>query len=151
MKQSPQLTEIQKNMHPGIITKDGFLGPDHRNLVDILIEDEAVVQRLNLTHQQIAEAMKKFRDEGKKGLSLFVDVEPHFQVKVEGVRGGLPSPFGEAGMVEKTNAIVKNLHLNREIYFTDLHIHMIEHHGFYQGKGSLYRLEPKDIVEVLEI
>ena len=49
------------------------------------------------------------------------------------------------------NTIVKNLHLNREIYFTDLHIHMIEHHGFYQGKGSLYRLEPKDIVDILEV
>ncbi|MCK5809059.1 hypothetical protein KAH37_08760 [bacterium] len=151
MKQSPQLTEIQKNMRPGVITKDGLLGPDKRNLIDILIEDEAAVQRLNMTHQQIAEAMKQFRDNGKRGLGLFVEVDPHFEVKVEGVRGGLPSPFGEAGMVDKMNTIVKNLHLNRDIYFTDLHIHMIEHHGFYQGKGSLYRLEPKDIVDILEV
>ena len=129
MKQSPQLTEIQDKMRQGVITKDGFLGPDTRNLVDILIDDEAVVQRLSLTHQNIAEKMKEFRDKGKKGLGLFVEVEPHFEVQVEGVRGGLPSPFGEAGMVDKMNTIVKNLHLNREIYFTDLHIHMIEHHG----------------------
>ena len=87
MKQSPQLTEIQDKMRPGVITKDGFLGPDTRNLVDILIDDEAVVQRLSLTHQDIAEKMKEFRDKGKKGLGLFVEVEPHFEVQVEGVRG----------------------------------------------------------------
>jgi hypothetical protein len=28
---------------------------------------------------------------------------------------------------------------------------MILVHGFYEGKGSPFRLEPKDLVEILEI
>ena len=59
MKQSPDLTTAQERMKPGVITSCGFLGPDRRNLIEILVEDEALVQRLNTTHKKIAQRMKK--------------------------------------------------------------------------------------------
>jgi len=40
MKQTVQMKAIQEKMKPGVITRDGFLGSDRRNLIDILIEDD---------------------------------------------------------------------------------------------------------------
>ena len=151
MKQSPELSIAQANMKPGVITLYGFLGPDDRNLIDILTEDDGEVKRLGLTHERIAARMEELRDEGAKGLGEFIRVEPHFQVRVESVRGKLPSPFGGPGLHRKTNTEVRNETNGREVVYSDLQIHLIDKHGFYQGKGSMFRLDPADLAAVLEI
>ena len=73
------------------------------------------------------------------------------EVKVESVRGLLPSPFGGPGMYGKINTTVVNKTLGRQVVYTDLHIHFIADHGFYEGKGSPFRLEPLDLIEILEV
>lgn len=151
MKQTPEMYAIQQQMQPGIITLEGFLGSDTRNLIDILDEDDATVRQHNLTHSTIAERMAYFRDKGIHGLGEFLVVDEHFEVRVDSVRGKLPSPFGGPGMYQKVNTTVRNLVLEKELTYTDLHIHFIRDHGFYEGKGSLYRLEPLEIATILEI
>jgi len=151
MKQTVQMRMIQEKMKPGVITRDGFLGAEKRNLIDILIEDDETVKRMNLTHQIIANRMIELRDAGMQGLGDFISVEPHFEVRVDSVRGKLPCPFGDPGIFPKTNITVQNLKKNREILYTDLNIHLIYSHGFYEGKGSPFRLDPKDLVEILEV
>ncbi len=151
MKQSPQLQKIQEQMKPGVITLHGFLGKDDRNLVDILIEDEAAVSRLGLTHLQIGRRMAELREKGERGLGEYIDVAPHFQVRVETVRGKLPSPFGGPGLHQKTNTAVRNLQLGEEVVYSDMQIHLVRDHGFYEGKGSPFRLEPARTAEILEI
>ena len=151
MKQIPKYDEIQKNMAPGIITRDGFLGQDRRKLMDIIIEDDAEVKRLGLTHAQIAGRMKELSEAGMKGLGLAVKVETHFEIQVDSVRGKLPSPFQDNILIQKMNTRVKNTISGQEIIYTDLNIHMIEKHGFYEGKGSLFRTDPALLAEVLEI
>ena len=47
--------------------------------------------------------------------------------------------------------MVRNTKLDREITFTDMHIHLVGSHGFYEGKGSPFRLEPKELAAVLDI
>ncbi len=151
MKQTVQMQAIQAKMKPGVIVRDGFLGTDARNLVDILTEDEAAVLRLGLTHGDIAGRMISLRDAGTAGLGEAIDVPPHFEVRVDSVRGKLPCPFGDPGIFPKTNTTVRNTRLGRQITYTDLHIHMIGSHGFYEGRGSQFRLEPRDLAEVLEV
>jgi hypothetical protein len=151
MKQPPELTKAENAMRPGVITKDGFLGTDNRHLIDILTEDEAEVARLGLTHEIIAERMRFFRNEGLKGEGLPVEIEGKFEVMVESVKGKLACPFGEPGMITKNNISVTNKETGRKIYFSDLDIHLIGRHGFYQGKGSPYRVSPKELKETLEI
>lgn len=151
MKQTEQMKEIQERMKPGVITLDGFLGADDRNLIDILVEDEAEVKRLNLTNEKIAARMQELRDAGKEGLGDFISVKPHYEIRVDIARGKLPCPFGHRGLIRKTIIQLKNLEKNREITFTDLNIHMIGEHGFYQGKGSPFRLEVGDLIDILEI
>ena len=151
MKQSPELQKAQENMKPGKIVRDGFLGTDPRNLIDILIEDDADVQRMGLSHAAIAARMRELRGEGAKGLGDFINVAPHFVVRVDLYRGKLPCPFGHRGIIRKSSITVQNTRLGREIIYTDLNIHMIAAHGFYEGKGAPFRLEQKELVEILEI
>jgi hypothetical protein len=151
MKQTVQMRLIQEKMAPGVIVRDGFLGADARNLVDILTEDEGEVTRLGLVHQEIARRMIELRDGGTAGLGELIDVPPHFEVRVDSVRGRLPCPFGDPGIFPKTNTTVKNTLSGREVTYTDLHIHMIGSHGFYEGRGSPFRLEPRDLADVLEV
>ena len=151
MKQTVQMERIQRNMAPGVLTRDGFLGSDRRKLIDILIGDDAEVKRLDLDHRDIAAAMRRLRTASAQGLGEFIKVPPRFEVRVESVRGKLPCPFGHPGLLGKTNITVRNLERRREVTFTDLHIHLIEAHGFYEGKGSPYRLEPRELVEILEV
>jgi hypothetical protein len=151
MKQTMQMKTAQERMKPGVITRDGFLGNDSRNLIDILVEDDAAVKRISVTHQAIANHMIELREAGMRGLGDYISVEPHFEVRVDSVRGRLPCPFGDPGVFPKTNIFVRNLEKKREVTYTDMHIHLIWSHGFYEGKGSPFRLEPKDLVDVLEI
>ena len=151
MKMTVQMKKIQEQLQPGVITRDGFLGKDRRNLVDILEDDDAKVKRMKLTHRQIAYRMLELRNAGMRGLGDFISVEPHYEIRVDSVRGKLPCPFGDPGILPKTNITVRNLKKDREIIFTDLHIHLIGSHGFYEGKGSPFRLEPADLADILEI
>ncbi len=151
MKQTQQMKEIQERMRPGVITLGGFLGDDGRNLVDILEEDDAEVKRRGLTHQGIAARMSELRNAGKEGLGDLIDVPPHFEVSVDIARGKLPCPFGHRGLIRKTTVQVRNKATGREISYTDMNIHMIGEHGFYQGKGSAYRQEPGELADALEI
>jgi hypothetical protein len=151
MKQTVQMNQIQERMRPGIFTRDGFLGTDRRKLIDILLEDDEAVKRMDLTHWQIADRMIELRDAGMRGLGEFINVEPHYEIRVISVRGKLPCPFGDPGIFPKTNTVVRNTKLDREITFTDMHIHLVGSHGFYEGKGSPFRLEPKELAAVLDI
>ncbi len=150
MQQPPELDIAQQNMQPGVITLKGMLGDDTRNLVDVLIEDNAAVQRIGTTHKAIAQRMQELRERGMQGLGNEITIEDHFEVRVECVRGKLPCPFGDE-IFRKTFVCVKNLSSQREITYTDMHIHMISAHGFYEGKGATFRLDPLALIEILEV
>ncbi len=150
MKQTRKLDDVEREMRPGVITRDGFLGTDRRHLVDILEADAAEVRRLGLTHERIADRMQALSAAGRRGLGEPIHVEPHFEVRVDGVRGKLPCPF-HGGIFPKTNTIVRNLDSGSSITYTDLNIHMVREHGFYEGEGSPFRVAPGELAEVLEI
>jgi hypothetical protein len=150
MKQTPELDRYQHNMRPGCITLKGMLGEDRRNLVDILIDDDAEVRRLGTSHEAIAARMQELADAGAQGLGESISVQSRYDVRVDSVRGKLPCPFEDA-VVPKTFVQVRNRTLGREITYTDLHVHMIREHGFYEGKGSSFRLPPADLVAILDV
>ncbi|HDP99319.1 MAG TPA: hypothetical protein ENN22_09075 [bacterium] len=150
MKETPQEHKIQKNFEPGEISKDGFLGKDNRHIHDIIEADERLLDRLGVTRKQLAERLQFFIDEGKKGLENEVELN-HFTVKINWARGMMPCPFGEKRLHYKIYATVFNNNLNARLHYSQLNVHMIGEHGFFQGKGSKFRLEPEELVRILEI
>jgi hypothetical protein len=136
-------------MAAGLITRDGFLGADRRPLAQILAEDENAVHGLGLTHGRIAERMVEFGEKGRAGLGTTVTVDDRWEVRVQSVRGLLPCPWGHEGMYPKTNVFLRRLDSGETLVWTDLTVHMIGEHGFYEGRGSGFRVDPERAARVL--
>lgn len=151
VKQSLSDDMIQDRMRPGVITRDGMLGEDRRKLRDILDADDAAVRRLGLTHARIAARMRELRDAGARGLGEPIQVLGHFEIRVDSVRGSLPCPFPHPGLCRKEFVEVRNLRSGERVTFTELNTHLIEAHGFYEGRGSPFRQDPETLARVLEI
>lgn len=151
MKQDPKLDMVENHMKPGEISSTGFLGDDKRKLVDILLDDGQAVTALQLNHQILANRMEELSEKGRKGFGNPILVDEFLEVTVEGSRGTIACPFRHMGMYPKENVTVVNRKTGERVFWTALNIHMIREHGFYEGKGSPFRVEPLDLIRVLEI
>lgn len=149
MKQSRRDAIIQKQMQPGEITLDGMLGTDSRRLRDILDTDNATVQRLGLDHATIAARMREVRNAGALGLGTAISVGDDLEVRVDAARGKLPCPFSHPGLYDKEFVEVRHIPSGEQIIFSQLNIHLIEAHGFYEGLGASFRQEPETLARVL--
>lgn len=149
MKQSPQEREIYQNFQPGGISKEGFLGEDNRHIHDIIAADQKILRKLGLNCKLIGDRLQFFIDEGKKGLESSVDLGD-FQSRILWQRGMLPCPFGEPGLHHKVIAEVTNIQNQDKIRFSQLSVHLIREHGFFEGKGSIFRLEPEILVQFIQ-
>lgn len=149
MKQSPLLEVVQGRMRAGLITRDGFLGTDRRSLAEILDGDHNAVNKLGLTHRQIADRMAYLTEAGSKGLGTTVTVDEDYEVRVDAVRGLMPCPWEHKGLYPKVNVFLRDLRTGTELVWTALQVHMIGEHGFYEGRGSAFRIEPAQAKEAL--
>ena len=149
MKQTKDMQNIEEKMRPGKLTAEGFLGTDTRNLQDILFADQEIVSRLALTHEEIADRMQAITDVGSKMTEALLPLTKGFAVQVDEYMGAIPCPFGDNHNAVKRNTLVKNLTTGAAVHWTDLSIHMIRTHGFYEGIGSYFRLDPTYLVNFL--
>ena len=148
MKQNPEIQKIQENMQPGAFSAEGFLGEDSRNLVDILREDNETVLKLGYQHQDIAARMRELTKLAEPGLGRPADAGSGM-VSSDDNRGKIPCPFRDRYYANKRNTQFISKKDGTVINWTDLHIHMIEAHGFYEGKGSKLRLDPEILIRYL--
>jgi hypothetical protein len=151
MKQTVDMQTIQDKMQPGKLTAEGFLGSDTRNLQDILLADQETMNRLGLTHVEIADRMQAITDVGKRMTEALLPLAEGFAVQVDEYMGAIPCPFGDHHNADKRNTLVKNLKTGAAVHWTDLSIHMIRAHGFYEGIGSYFRLDPTYLADFLPI
>jgi len=143
--------EIEKafiNMKEGIISKEGFLGNDERSLSKIISADEKKMKELNISFELISKKMEAIAAEAKKGLGEKVIIESKWEAKADETRGYLNCPFSDE--ISRKNIIeVINIKNSKKILFSELSIHLMKVHHFLQGNGSIYRLDPKTLKEVL--
>ncbi|UCD71449.1 MAG: hypothetical protein JSW70_00235 [Syntrophobacterales bacterium] len=151
VKQSPELDRVEHTMRPMYLCAEGFLGKDPRKLIEILTEDQGTVNSLGLSHGTIAQRLKGITERARSGWGDPVVVEDKFEVEVEEARGKIPCPWGHPGLYPKTHVKLKKRETGEVLIWSDLSIHLIEEHGFYQGKGSTYRLDPPKVKRILEI
>jgi len=149
MKMTEDLKKASENMKPGIITAEGFLGDDDRSLVDIIESDEEKINSLKINLYDDIKRIKYLLEKGKEAFDEPITVDNKWLVKTDEARGHLPCPF-EDGIFRKVNLRVKNLRNNEELFITDLSLHLIEKHHFFQGKGSKFRVEPEQLKKVIE-
>jgi hypothetical protein len=148
VKQSPILDRIENEMRR--IGTGNFLGSDPRKLSEILDDDRDQVNVLGLTHLQIARRLEEITAFAKKELGEVAILEDRYEVRGEEFRGVIPCPWTHPdGLFPKSHVEVRELKSGKTLKWTDLSVHLIRLHGFYQGKGSPYRLEPETIKDLL--
>jgi len=150
MKMTPALKKAQINMGPGIITAEGFLGDDRRDISEIISEDQGHFKREGLDWDEVAEKLEYLQNEGRRGLGEPVTVDGKWIVRTDEARGHLACPW-EDGVSRKINTIVKNKANGQSLFYTQLTIHLLKEHQFLEGAGSTFRLEPHLIKQVLDL
>jgi len=146
------LHKAEANLERGVLTPDGFLGQDNRPLLRILREDSLAFTDLGLEWAVVGQRLDELLLLGAAGLGEPITVSDRYLVRVAETRGMLPCPW-EDGLWRKRSATVQRLvggaPSGPEILFSDLSLHLLREHHFLQGKGSPFRLEPRDLQEVL--
>lgn len=151
MKQSPELEIIQTNMLPGTLSAHGFLGEDARNLADILRADAKTLSQLGISRETLADKMQELTDSSIPGLGRPVSFNEYFEVESDDYMGRISCPFQDFVKVDKRETRARRLDTGVIMRWTDLNIHMIKEHGFFEGHGSKYRLDPLELARFLKL
>lgn len=142
------VADLEKAMRPGKDSTAGFLGKDEK-LLDVLAADnDYVVGELGLTHQDIARPLRLLAAIGEREEGEFTYRGARLKVKRYYTRGYQDSPFKD-GTKASSEAAIVNLDTGKEVRYSLLVPDMIERYGFYEGKGTSYRVDPRKVIEVL--
>jgi hypothetical protein len=159
-----KIEKLELLMRPGGMSTAGFLGARERLLDVMAADNRTVVEELGLTHQLLARHLnvlgaigyrqwkeKVWNDQKRKWSdpATFVYHDCRFRVRITQYRGWQDSPFGDDTRAS-AEATVRNLDNRRRLTYSLLVPHMIERYGFYEGKGTRYRVEPRKVIEVLD-
>ena len=150
MKQSPEEQQITDRMQPGVYCRDGFLGTDSRPLGEILDTDGSAVEALGATHERIAAKMTQVLDHAVAAFGAPVRIGEHLSAEFGEAMGRIPSPFGD-GVFRKGEVELTDARSGEKFRFSPLSVHLIAAHGFYQGRGSRYRIDPEKLCELFDI
>jgi len=152
MKPSPTEKRILDRMAPGVLCREGFLGTDARPLQEILDTDRSTLERLGCTHEQLAERLGRVCEAAMAACGAPVSVEGgRLMAEYREAMGQIPCPWADAARRPKGEVECTDPQTGRSLVYTPLAVHLIEAHGFYQGRGSRYRLEPADVAAVFRL
>jgi hypothetical protein len=154
------IAALEKDMRPGaksdVGSTAGFLGPKEK-LLDVLAADNRyVVDQRGLTHQELAKHLHAIGSIGRWQVwehrrfeHEFVYHGRRFKVTAHVSKGFQPSPFRD-GTQSGTDVTVENLDTGKKMRYGLLVPYLIERYGFYEGKGTSYRIEPSTVLEVFD-
>ena len=149
MKETPQDKKIHKNLLPGHMSIEGFIGADKRHFNQIVCSDRIELDRIDITTTMLADRMQYFTDIAFESYDGSIIIDEKFEVNYNSFRGKLICPFAHSGVYRKGSITLINLENSIEVCWTPLNIHMIREHCFFEGKGSTHRLEPEILKEAL--
>jgi len=141
------IADLEKNMRPKALSKAGFLGADEKLLPVLAADNALVVDQLGLTHQELAWHLRVLAAVGNA--EAFPYHGRKFKITVNLAKNFIDSPFGDG---TRTNSDVKlhNLDNGKKLQFSLLVPLMIERYGFYEGQDTPYRVDPLQVLEVLD-
>jgi hypothetical protein len=145
MKLTPRERRIAERMAPGVLCREGFLAPDRRPLGEILAADASAVAALGTTHGELAAHLRAACEAARAALGREVPLAGgRLRAVFREAMGAIPCPWGDGRRLPKGEVEVTDPATGRRLLFTPLSVHLIAEHGFYQGRGSRYRVEPAE-------
>jgi len=147
------IADLEKAMRPGASSQAGFLGADESLPAVLAADNKLVMDDWGLTHQEIALHLHLLGALAVKHANL----KPHevryrgrtFRLRAQCYRGYQASPF-EDGTRTNCDATVENVITGEKLSYSLLVPHMIERYGFYEGQGTKYRVDPRQVIKVLD-
>jgi len=148
MKREPTPKKLEALLKSSALVAGGFLGTDPRPLAEIIEADQAELAALGVSTAQLATAMEAITRAALKGQGTPVSVGLRTEAVADESRGSLVCPWGCNVRPDKTVTTVTTSP-GVQVCWSDLSIHLIAAHGFFQGRGSSYRTEPRDLASLL--
>lgn len=150
MKTNPADKAILDRMRPGVLSAEGFLGNDPRSLSQIVAEDTAALEAEGLTPAELGDFLADLHAQVDAALGGPIQLaEGQVTLEEDEVMGRIPCPYGCGARAHK--AVIRVRFEGRELMLTPLHAHLIGAHGFFQGRGTIFRLEPTDLVALYRL
>ena len=149
MKESPDAQKLEQILRSPAFSAAGFMGTDARSLVQIIYADLADVARFGYTPPLIAERMREITNIAKEGLGNWVAIDKSRRAMIVEVKGRIPCPWPHAGNYAKRITTLQDTETGREVLWSDLNIHLIDEHNFFEGRGSVFRIEPEEIIGMI--
>ncbi|HMD69333.1 MAG TPA: hypothetical protein VKF42_10680 [Chitinivibrionales bacterium] len=143
MKLPPHATDLRKLLGPSRFSADGFLGSDKRSPEDIIHDDIATLARVGIDKSRLVEALRTACAAAERALGRPVPIAARVSAVSRDWRGRTPSPFPGEGTFAKGETIFSNDTTGASFSVSPLSLHLIDKHGFFQGRGSPYRVEPE--------
>lgn len=149
MKESPQDKRLDEVLRSSKIVAGGFMGRDERSVHAIVDADRWTLSKSGYTVEQVAARMQEITDNAISGLSTWVDINKKLKTKVDEAKGSQPCPWPHPGRFAKRITMVKNIESGQTIQWSDLNIHLIGEHGFFEGRGANFRIEPDELIRII--
>ncbi|OGM16843.1 hypothetical protein A2V56_03665 [Candidatus Woesebacteria bacterium RBG_19FT_COMBO_42_9] len=143
------ISKLEERLRPGKDSMMGFLG-QNESLISILADDNDFVLSHDLTHQDLALPLFYAREHYLQGKGReFTYKGRKFSIQATAYRGMQFSPFDDRTGTN-IDMVIKNEDTGASLSYSGLLPDMIQRYGFYEGKGTSYRLEPSKILEVFD-
>jgi hypothetical protein len=149
MKQSPEVVKLDVILRSSALVAGGFMGADPRSVTEVIDADAGVLSRLGATTEQIAARMREITEKATAALGAWVKIDTNREAMVDDTRGSLPCPWPHEAWFLKRVTTLRLKGSGKTIRWSDLNVHMIAAHGFFEGRGSLFRTGPAELVEIL--
>jgi len=149
MKQTPADKSLSNRLHASKFSAAGFLGDDPRTIDEIIAADHLLLQSTGLTREQLVAGLRRIHDQAKAALGAETEISPQVVAVYYESMGKIPSPFRGEGVFEKGEAVVTDVETGRTLNLTPLGLHLIGKHGFFQGLGCRYRIDPQTAADLL--
>jgi hypothetical protein len=143
------MQRIEELMRSGQLVAGGFLGDDPRPLEEIIEADAAALERMGVDPAAVAERMAELSRIARTGLGSFVKVDDTLEIAADDNRGVLVCPWADGARPFKTVTTARRTDTGQTVQWSDLSTHFIAEHGFFQGHGSAFRLDPRVLVDML--
>ena len=150
MKQSPQEKKLEETLRSTKLVAGGFMGTDPRPSLEVIEQDTRTLENLGYTSVQLAQRMHELTEQAKPRLGNWIEAEVgKLRVKSEDFKGSLVCPWPHPGAFGKRITTAERLDTGQTLSWSDLNIHMIESHGFFEGRGAFFRIEPAEAIQIL--
>ena len=149
MKESPQAQKLEEVLRSSKLIAGGFMGDDLRSFFEVIDDDITALSHLGYTTKQVANCMQKITDTAISGFGTWVKLDQRRETKVDEAKGFLVCPWPHPGRFAKRVTTVRLIDTEQIIKWSDLNIHLIAEHGFFEGRGSAYRIKPKELTNII--